>query len=371
MPLIEQALRSHLETGTYRTLRASKDLVDFSSNDYLGLSDCGRIRRSLIEDLESGCRLGATGSRLLSGQSECHERVEAFLARTYEAPSALLFGSGYMANLAILTSFGTLGAEFFSDELNHASLIDGMRLTRSLKTVFRHNDLEHLKDRLTKSSSELKVIVTESLFSMEGDLSPLEAMHALAMEHDAWLVVDEAHATGVFGSRGLGRLEGRLGRNSKIVAVHTGGKALGGQGAFVLSSREFRELLVNRARTFIFTTALSPLSALQLEHAVKEIGRDTSRGPLLLDLAQKTRDILSPDFTILRSGSQIIPVIVGSNRMALKAANHLQSAGFDVRAIRSPTVPDGTERLRIALKSFHRIEELERFSFALREAFHK
>lgn len=263
MNVVVEALESHRKLGTYRFLHSNSARIDFSSNDYLGLSRCPRIKAKLISELEAGCPLGATGSRLLSGQTPYHERVECFLAEAFVVPSALLFSSGFMANLGVLSAFGGLGADFFSDEFNHASLVDGMRLTKVPKAIFRHNDLHHLDDLLKQSHSPLKVIVTESVFSMDGDLAPLSGLVELAEQYDAWLVVDEAHATGVFGYRGLGRIE-EIGFGAhKIISIHTGGKALGGQGAFVLSNQDFREILINRARSFIFSTALSPLSALQ------------------------------------------------------------------------------------------------------------
>lgn len=362
---VAEALSAFKDHGVYRSLQSTSSLIDFSSNDYLGLSACQKIRANLIRELQANCPLGATGSRLLSGQTEYHERVECFLAQEFRVSSALLFSSGFMANLGVLSAFSSIGAHFFSDELNHASLVDGLRIAKSPKTIFRHNDMNHLEEMLKGNDSPLKVIVTESVFSMGGDLAPLPEITELARRFDAWLVVDEAHATGVFGSRGLGRLEEH---GSQLVAIHTAGKALGGQGAFVLSGHEFRELIINRARSFIFSTALSPLSALQIEFSLKGIVAQPQPGRALLLTAEKWRQRISGDFNTLQSKSQIIPIILGSNEEALRISRHLQNVGFDVRAIRSPTVMIGTERLRITLKSFHQADDLQNLYRALREA---
>jgi 8-amino-7-oxononanoate synthase len=360
-------LDSHRENGTYRTLKTRPSLIDFSSNDYLGLANCPHIRNHLIKELESGCPLGATGSRLLSGHTDHHDRVENFLASKFGASSALLFGSGYMANIGVIGAFNDLPTHFFSDQANHASLIDGLRLTKSAKTVFRHNDLNHLEKLLVASSSSTKVIITESVFSMDGDLAPLEDLHQLAMRFDAWLVIDEAHATGVFGPQGLGRTEGWHGDWAKLISVHTGGKALGGQGAFVISDKAFRELLINRARTFIFSTALSPLHSLQIEYAIRDILVQPERGAVLLRRSEHWRKSLPSKIATLSCQSQIIPIVLGSNGRALKIADQLQQWGFDVRAIRSPTVPSGTERLRVTIKSFHSDETLQELAGSLKD----
>lgn len=361
------AIESHHALGTYRSLSPSGSTLDFASNDYLGLSQSKKIAKKLVEALAAGCPLGATGSRLLSGQTKYHEQVETFLAQTFGVSSALLFSSGFMANLGVLAVLASLDAEFFSDELNHASLVDGMRLSVRAKHIFRHNDLNHLEHLLSKSSSQLKVIVTESVFSMDGDISPLSELIQLADRFNGWLVVDEAHATGVFGDSSLGRLEDLTFDQERLISIHTGGKALGGQGAFVLSNHCFRELLINRARSFIFSTALAPLSALQIEYAVSEILSDSDHGATLLKTAKEWIQQIPSKFHASQSQSQIIPLIVGSNEGAMRAAAHLQAKGFDVRAVRSPTVRPGSERLRVTLKSYHQAQDLQRFIKILAE----
>lgn len=351
MSSVNAALEFYKSGGTFRTLQVARDLIDFSSNDYLGLSYASAIRTKLRLALRNGCPLGATGSRLLSGQTEIHERVENFLQSTFQIPSALLFSSGFMANLGVIAAFSSVDAHFFSDEENHASVIDGMRLSRSPKSIYRHTDLGDLEVKLATSKSATKVIVSESVFSMSGDVAPILEIHALAKKFDAWLVIDEAHSTGIFGKLGLGILSDLQSHDSKIVSVHTGGKALGGQGSFVLSSIEFRELMINSSRSFIFTTALSPLSALQIQFALEEVLKNPRLGCDLLERAAEIRKRLSVLGLIIGGKSQIVPIILGSNEKVQKASQYLKHHGFDVRPIRSPTVPQGSERLRITLKS--------------------
>jgi 8-amino-7-oxononanoate synthase len=352
MKSLNLALEFYKSDGTYRTLHATHGLSDFSSNDYLGLSFSPKVRAKLRRALANGCPLGASGSRLLSGQTEFHERVESFLQSAFHAPSALIFSSGFMANLGVISAFSTINAHFFSDEENHASLIDGMKISNAPKSVYRHNDLADLKSRLSKSSSQTKVIVTEGVFSMSGDIAPLVEILSLAKKFNTWLVVDEAHSTGVFGKAGLGILSDLTLHYPLIVSIHTGGKALGGQGAFVLSSNEFRHLMVNCARSFIFSTALSPLSALQMQFALEEVIANPADRKRLLSLAVEVRKKLTSFGLTVNGKSQIIPVVLGSNERVINASQYLQRQGFDVRPIRSPSVSRGKEQLRITLKSF-------------------
>ncbi|MGE0525689.1 MAG: 8-amino-7-oxononanoate synthase [Bdellovibrionales bacterium] len=357
--------------GLYRELVISDPAVlDFSSNDYLGLSRHPAIRAALVEALENGIAVGATGSRLLSGHSPIHERVEQALAKVFGAEGALLFSSGYIANLAVLSALGGRTSEFFSDALNHASLIDGVHLARARRTRFRHNDVQDLRDKLKQSTSSRKIVVTESVFSMDGDLAPLADLIACAQEFSAWLVVDEAHATGVFGAQGHGCMEDLKdlidGEDERIVLIHTCGKAMGAQGAFVLTSASMREFLINMARPFVFSTGLSPLLAVQIETAAALLPALTAERQYLMDLSSHLRESLRETFAIGESHSQIVPLVLGSNEAVLSASARLRAQGLDVRAIRSPTVPPGTERLRISLKSFHTRADIVRLIQGLR-----
>jgi 8-amino-7-oxononanoate synthase len=366
MQSIVTELERLTQEGRLRSLTSSQGLIDFSSNDYLGLARHPAIRAALIESLQRDLSIGSTGSRLLSGNHELHIEVEEFLATRFRSESALLFSSGYLANVAILSSLGTEDTEYFSDELNHASLIDGMKLSKAKRTVFRHNDAADLRHRLLVSRCSRKVIVTESVFSMDGDLSPLEEFVDLAKEFNAWLVVDEAHATGVFGQSGLGRLEGIDAMAEKLIAIHTCGKALGSQGAFVLSSKRVRDYIINVARPFIFTTALSPLLCIQIMAAVKLLPALEAERKILRDLSATLRNSVQGLFDVGESDSQITPLILGSNERVLHASRLLRESGLDVRAIRSPTVPRGRERLRISLKSTHSIEDVRRLTYVLK-----
>lgn len=347
--------------GQYRSLIPAEGL-DFSSNDYLGLAQSAHIRQALIDLLQEGIPLGSTGSRLLSGNQPAHETCENFLAKTFTVESALLFSSGYMANLAVLSAMGGAETEYFSDQFNHTSLIDGMHLSRSRRNIFRHNDMKDLRARLQASSSPRKIIVTETVFSMDGDLAPLSDLLSLAEEFDAWLILDEAHATGIF-NEGLGRWEGV--RPEKLISIHTAGKALGAEGAFVLSVRPVREFLINRARGFIYTTAISPLNAHHIRIALAQALTMHEERQHLMNLAANLRQRFRDRFDVGRSESQIIPVVLGSNEKVMRASQILRAKGLDVRAIRSPTVAPGTERLRISLKSFHQNHDLDRLEDAL------
>lgn len=361
MSFIASALKAHRAQGLYRELNIQRGLVDFSSNDYLSLAGDEFVRRSLIEELARGCPLGATGSPLVSGYTDDHERVESFLARTFQVPSALLFSSGFMANLGVMRAFSN--CEFYSDELNHASLIDGMRLSRSPVQIFAHNDLNHLESLLKKSRARHRAIVTESVFSQDGDLAPLDGLMSVSRRFNSWLIVDEAHATGVYGQTGLGRLEGLHEEN--VITIHTASKALGGQGAFVLSSLDVRELVVNRARSFIYSTGLAPLMCLQIEYALKALlGHKLGDGNRLLARAEEFRKAIQLPLT---SRSPIIPVVLGSNERALDASRTLSREGLHVRAMRFPTVARGSERLRITLKSTHKPREIETLLHCLKQ----
>jgi 8-amino-7-oxononanoate synthase len=350
MQSVVDSLEQLRRAGRFRSLTLNQELIDFSSNDYLDLSRHPKIKNALLKAIQEDIPLGSTGSRLLSGNLEVHADVEEFLARAFNSESALLFSSGYLANMATLSAFGTDQTEYFSDELNHASLIDGMKLSKAKRTIFRHNDSEDLRRLLRLSQSPRKAIVTESVFSMDGDLAPLTELIELAEEFDAWLIVDEAHATGVFGETGLGRFE-NVRPAENFISIHTCGKALGSQGAFVLSSQKVREYLINFARSFIFSTAISPLLAVQIKTAVALLPSLKFERQFLHQLSESIRTGIRDFLEIGKSESQIIPIILGSNERVLSASRLLRENGLDVRAIRSPTVSPGTERLRISLNS--------------------
>lgn len=365
MDAIQARLFDLRERGLYRRL-AYPGGLDFASNDYLGLSRSEEIRARLARFLSGAELLGSTGSRLVSGENPVLRETEEFLAHVFSAPSALLFGSGYLANLGVTGALAVPGAEFFSDALNHASLIDGIRLTKCKCSVFRHNDLAHLQSLLSASEAPVKIIVTESVFSMDGDGPDIPGLRDLANAADAFLILDEAHAVGVLGQRGLGAAEEAGFESAKTAIVHTCGKALGGYGAFVTGSNEIRELIVNRGRAFIYSTAPPPLQAVQTRAAIELMLAEPERLQRLhfnvlffsAELAKRQ---------VPASGGHIVSVIIPGNGCVSEAAQLLEREGLFVKAIRSPTVPAGTERLRITIKAFHREADLIRLADLLSE----
>ena len=329
--------------------------VDVSSNDILGLSRHPQIRRDMVESLRKGLPLGSGGSRLLRGHHKQHEEVERFLADKFKCEAALVYGSGYLANMGVITS---LFKDFhiFSDELNHASLIDGMRLSGAEKSIYKHCDVEDLERKMSRSNATNKVIISESLFSMDGDFIPLPQICELAQQHGAWLFIDEAHGTGIYGQRGLGLVD-ELKSRKNIISVHTMGKAFGSQGAFVLCSQEIKDGLVNTSRSFIYTTSLSPLIMEQWMSAWRVWESEPQIRQGLLDRISWFQQNPRPFMKI--PNSHIVPVVIPGNRRVMEMAAVLQSKNFDVRAIRYPTVPKGGERLRICLNVTQTYEQLE------------
>lgn len=359
---IGQRLEALDSAGLRRSLRPPAG-IDLTSNDYLGLSQHPLLKRRMADAvMREG--VGSTGSRLLRGERESFARVERNFAAFKRAERSLYFSSGYLANLAVLSTFPEEGDAIFSDERNHASLIDGMRLSRARRVMFPHNDVDALA-RLLRShdGAGQRFVVVESLFSMDGDAAPLAAYAALCREQGAALVVDEAHAVGIYGSRGSGLIEDAGINEDVFISVNTAGKALGVGGAFVTGQGAVIEYLVQRARPFIFSTAPPPALAAALEAALEVIAEEPDRRERLLSRARYLRGLLEIPGT-----SQIIPVILGENERAVAVAVKLQAAGFDVRAIRPPTVAPGTARLRVAVNEGLSEATLGRFSEALRAA---
>jgi 8-amino-7-oxononanoate synthase len=345
--------------------------VDFSSNDYLGLATHPELKQAILEGVSSASRVASTGSRLLSGQDEAWTILEQDFARWVGTEAALYFTSGYAANIGLLSALLRPEDVVFSDSANHASIIDGIRLAKCRRVIFPHLDLNFLEDQLQRneSVSGARVIVVESLFSMEGDLAALATLAALADRYGAELVVDEAHAIGVRGPQGRG-LVAQAGLSTRALAtVHTCGKALAAAGAFVCGSENLRRLLINRARTFIFNTALPPYFAAHVAAAMRLTAHADSERARLTELSSYLRRALrSSGFDIAGIDSQIVPVILGSNEAAIHFAEHLQTRGFGVRAIRPPTVPPGSARIRLALTADHSEEDLAGVVEAMIEA---
>jgi 8-amino-7-oxononanoate synthase len=337
--------------------------VNFCSNDYLGLAENRALRERVAEAVGNCNKVGGTGSRLLSGQAETWRELEENFAKFTSTEAALYFTTGYAANIGLLSSVVEKGDVLFSDEQNHASLIDGMRLSGARKVIYPHLNLNALEDALRREVDApcRRVIVTESVFSMDGDIAPLNEIANLAEKYRAALIVDEAHATAVHGPRGRGIAVGTGIAAKALAVVHTCGKALASAGAFVCGPAVLKEHLLNHARSFIFSTALPPYFAAQIAAALDLAeGMDADRASLLHRAANLRSTLQSEGFDTAGTASQIVPVVLGTNEATLDAAEHLQREGFAVRGIRPPTVAAGSSRLRLSLTARISQDELSR-----------
>ena len=344
-----------------------QEVLAFCSNDYLGLANHPRIVKAAIE-AASRHGVGEGASHLLSGHSTVHERLESKLAEFMQMPRALLFSTGYQANIGAVTALAGPEDAIFSDALNHASLIDGVRLSRARVVRYPHADLGFLSAALAESDARTKLIVTDGVFSMDGDVAPLPAMLDLCERHDAWLLVDDAHGFGVMGPEGRGSPAHFGLRSPRIVYVGTLGKAAGVAGAFVAGAAEMVETLLQRARTYIYTTAAPAMLAAAVEASLELIREDEWRREHLRNLiAVLRRELRESESALAPSESPIQPLILGGNSEAVRASATLRERGILVPAIRPPTVPEGTARLRISLSAAHSEEEVVRLAAALRE----
>jgi 8-amino-7-oxononanoate synthase len=343
-------------------------VLNFSSNDYLGLAADPRLVQAAHRSLDR-YGVGSGASPLVSGHLRAHEEAEACFARFCGLARAILFGSGYAANIGILTVLAGPDAEVFGDRLNHACLHDGARLSRGTYTRYPHLDLAELARALDASRASTRIVATDAVFSMDGDLAPLPELVALCERHDAWLVIDDAHGVGVLGARGRGSLEHFGVRSPRIVYMATLGKALGGYGAFVAGDDAVIEWMLQRARTYVFSTALPPMLASAATAALTLIDEDASLVARLRSRIAEFRaacDALGVPAT--PSATAIQPVIVGSAARALEVSARLLERGLLVPAIRPPTVPRGTSRLRVSLSAGHTSEDVERLARALAES---
>lgn len=326
--------------------------ADFSSNDYLGLSSSPQIAQALVEALREGVPTGSGGSRLLRGHHAAHEALEEAAARFFGPQRMLYFGGGFSANLAILSTLPQPDDLILHDALVHASTHDGMRASRTQLKSIPHNDVEAFEAAIRSwrdgGGKGRPWLAVESLYSMEGDIAPLAELANIADRHDAFLVIDEAHASGVHGLGGRGLAAGLEGREN-VITLHTCGKAFGGFGALVGASNTICDYLINRARPFIYATAPSPLQAVGVLEALKIVQSQPQRRAELQDLVAFANQQIRERLEVSTSGTQIIPVIIGKDAVALRVAQRLQAAGFDIRAIRPPTVPARTARLRITI----------------------
>lgn len=337
--------------GRLRSLRGRSG-TDFTSNDYLGLAESEELRRAAFDAIARGVPVGAGGSRLLRGNHDEHEALESEAAAYFGAETALYFGGGYVANFAIFSTLPQRGDLVVHDELIHASVHEGLRSGRADHVAVAHNDIDAFDASIVRwrasGGKGRPWISVESLYSMDGDSPDLAGLLAVADRHEAMIVIDEAHATGVLGPQGRGLAVACEGREN-VVTLHTCGKALGSVGGFILAPRAIRDFLVNRARPFIFATAPSPLTAAITRAAIEISRTNPERRERLARLVRFASGELRRRCGIVPSGSHILPIVIGSDRAAVSVAASLQERGFDIRAIRPPTVPEGTARLRIAL----------------------
>jgi len=365
----ESFLHRRLEKREAKGLRRElpergNDLIDFLSNDYLGLSR----NRELLNRVEYSWSvlqekmLGSTGSRLLSGNSSLNEQLECTLSEVFQGQSALLFNSGYNANVGVLSAIPERGDIIFYDELSHACIKDGIRLSLAEGYSFRHNDLNHLVEKLERLKSGGKVfIVTESLFSMDGDFAPIKELVDLADKFGAYLIVDEAHSTGVYGRNGAGWLV-ENGCEEVFARIYTFGKAIGSHGACVVGSRALTDELINFSRPFIYTTALPPHTLLTLIETFEYLKEHqallswTLKDRITYYRSRVVQEGLNTNFD---STSAIQPVAIPGNHDLMSLSKELRSEGFDIMGVRAPTVKEGEERLRVCLHTYNSDEEID------------
>ncbi len=358
---IHESLTTLERQGLRRALEEPSG-IDLCSNDYLGFAQHPRIR-CRFADASQSLGVGSTGSRLLRGHRSAFAAVERRFARFKNVPASLFLGSGWAANLAVLSSVPREGDMVFSDELNHASLIDGIRLSKARKVVFPHCDATALSRLLaSEPCSGQRFIVTESLFSMDGDLAPLTEYTALQSRYDLALIVDEAHAVGIYGESGSGLIEERGCRDGIFLSMNSAGKALGVGGAFVCGPEWAIDYLVQTARPFIFSTAPPPAIAEAVDEALTVLAEEPATRSRIRQLGSSVRGSLG----LPGADSPIIPIVLGANDKAVLAADRLRDAGFDARAIRPPTVPAGTARLRVSLHANLTDREIDGFVKCLR-----
>ncbi|NRP70005.1 8-amino-7-oxononanoate synthase [Ensifer psoraleae] len=341
-----------LERKGRRRALAPQHGVDFTSNDYLALAQSPRLKAAIAAAIERGVPVGAGGSRLLRGNHPEHEALEAEAAEFFGTSRTLFFGNGYTANVALFSTLPQRADIIVHDALIHASAHDGITASKAEAVAVPHNDVDAFADAIRTwrdgGGKGHPWIAVESLYSMDGDRAPLAELAALAERHDGLLVIDEAHATGVFGPGGRGfsaSLEGR----DNIVVLHTCGKALGVSGALLGANATLCDYLVNRARGFIYSTAPSPLTAAAVREAFRTLADEPQRRAAFDELRIFANEALAAALGIESSGSQILPVMIGDNPRAVRIAARLRAESFDIRAIRPPTVAEGTARLRIAI----------------------
>ncbi|TAG59140.1 MAG: 8-amino-7-oxononanoate synthase [Cytophagales bacterium] len=359
--ILNHKIEARKAENSFRILTTESNKIDFYSNDYLGLSRNQVLQKNIdskYKEITEINKLGATGSRLISGNSIYFEKVESYLAQVFESESALIFNSGYVANLALLSSFPQKGDTILYDELCHASLKDGMRLSFADRYSFKHNDLLSLEILIKKAKGQV-FIITESVFSMDGDAAPLAHLADLAQKYEAQLFVDEAHSTGIYGKNGSG-LVSNLGLSSKIpIRVHTFGKGMGSHGACITGPKIVKDYLINFARSFIYTTAMTLHNLVSIHESFKYLELNSDLAKKLHFNIQYFKEKLKNNTQILPSDSAI-QIVMGDCIEQIKSlANKIHLENMMVKPILSPTVKLGSERLRICLHSFNTTNEID------------
>lgn len=366
---LEQKLRERFSENKYRRLSRSRGLADFCSNDYLGLARSTQLKEKIMEEVgkHPDQPAGATGSRLLSGNSSYIEHLEEEIALFHRAEAGLIFNSGYSANLSLFSALARRGDTVICDELVHASIIDGIRLSGANRYTFSHNDTGSLEQKLKQAEKGAGriFIAVESLYSMEGDMAPLRQIISLSEEYNAAVIVDEAHAGGIFGKNGRG-LVPHSGLEEEVFArVYTFGKALGSHGAIVTGARILKDYLVNFARPLIYTTALPFHNLAGIKCAYELLIAQPGLQKALMAKIDLFKRLTKGIRRVQVMEGPVQTVIVPGNKAAREAAEKLQAAGLDVRPILSPTVPEKKERLRICLHLFNTEEEIKRLASLL------
>ncbi len=366
---ITQLLNLRKENNSFRTLKTSYPSIDFSSNDYLGFSTQGILNKKL-QSLENTIKTGSTGSRLISGNSNLFHEIENEVATFHQAEAALLFNSGYDANLGLLSSVPQKNDLILSDELIHASLIDGIRLSHATHYKFKHNDTQHLKDLIERHQAKHTsiFIVVESVYSMDGDSAPLIALANLAEMENVFLIVDEAHAIGVFGENGQGLCKVLNMQHKCFARIYTYGKAMGCHGAAVVGNKDLKNYLINFARSFIYTTAMPEHSLLSIKAAYQLLPNSSEIKKLHEVIAYfnfKTKD----NTNFIKSDSAIHCIIISGNDAAQNMEDACAKNNVFVKSIKSPTVKETQERIRICLHAYNTKEEIDKLVIVLKSVF--
>lgn len=348
--------------GRYRSLSLPHG-VDLTSNDYLGLANCDLLRAAAIDFLQQGGDIGAGGSRLLRGHTDAHQVLEDYAAEFFAAPRALYFASGFQANTTLFQTLPSRHDVIVFDEFVHASAREGIQNSHAHHIKVQHNDVDAFDSACRRAREQYSGriwIAVESIYSMDGDVAPLKVLYEIAARYDAILVVDEAHGTGVMGAHGRGVSEALITQHGydRIIVLHTCGKTIGVAGGLICASSDVVEMMINAARGFIYSTAPMPLQAYLVQKSLEIIAGDegATRRKRLIDLSQKAQQLFG------REGAHIVPIIIGDNDRCVAVAEMLQQKGWDIRAIRPPTVPNGTARLRLSLSANLDDETLEKFA---------